>query len=117
MKWPLIPTLVSIAVAAGLAACAGQEHWQHPQTGTAMVEKDLADCSDVARRESWRTPTSDPFIITRYAGVPYGQPPEEPARRYSRNPYAHEERLRDYCMREKGYELVATPQQHADAQR
>src|SRR4051794_11825852 len=48
----------------GLAACAAPDQWQHPQTGTAMVQQDLTDCSSTARRESWRTPAGDSFATT-----------------------------------------------------
>jgi hypothetical protein len=93
----------------GLAACAAPDQWQHPQTGTAMVQQDLSDCYSTARRQSWRTPGGDSFATTRQSGLEYGRPPEEPLHRSSRNPYVQEERMRDLCMRAKGYEVVASP--------
>ncbi len=97
-----------------LGACADTTRWEHPQTGIAALDVDLAQCNREARNRSADTSlaaaggfgsTTGPARMTREGGgVPmadetFGSTPR-------RDPQQDESRLAYDCMQAKGYRPV-----------
>ena len=113
MRRSLASVLFALGVAAAATACTPMR-WEHPQLGLANVEADTEECDSLAWRESWRYGNgfgawSYPrYYRTRdgrllyYPTYPWGWGPRNDA-------FFEEMRLRDYCMRAKGYRAVPVP--------
>lgn len=91
----------TLGVVLGLAACAGGMHWEHPQFGQQNLAKDAAECRRLAAAEAWRAAPLFPF---RYRHGRYGFWWNDPF--YDHDRFWREARLRDYCLRSRGYTLV-----------
>jgi hypothetical protein len=93
-----------------LAGACTPMRWEHPQLGLASAEADAQECDHLARRESWRSPYGLGLwdSPSAYRG-PDGRFRAHPYPLYRRDPWFEELRLRDYCMRAKGYRLVPAP--------
>ena len=94
--------LYPLIVFVGLAGCSSlSAHWEKPGADQAMAEADLSSCRVAARDEAFRNyyPATGPLFGPRhwYAWSDYSE---------SQRFYA-EGNLTRFCMRNKGYELVA----------
>lgn len=96
-----------LCLAIGLGACASDQEWAHPQNGLKTTQADLAQCESAARNQAWRTGTIDSFTATRYAGTGDPRAYNEPLHRTTFDPHVQEIRMRDLCMKSKGYQSVA----------
>jgi hypothetical protein len=100
--------LLPLLAAAALAACTPMR-WEHPSLGAAQTEADLGECG----RAAWIEAQHQSFLYGGfYRGPSYyrgrdGRLYYDPfwGNRMNDTFYA-ESRLRDYCMRSKGYNLV-----------
>lgn len=106
-----IPTRATLAlplVALVLTGCAGNLHWEHPETGQANLAADREECRRLADEEAWHyaRPISlfGPFTPLRDR---YGH-----RRLWRWDPFYDDDRffraaeLRDFCLRSRGYRLV-----------
>ena len=96
--------LVLLAIAVLLSACGPPLVWVRPNTSTEQIQQDLAQCDNAALRE------------TRFGYWPswYGPSPYWPnhdylfwRQQYEMDRQLDEQRLRDFCMRSRGYHLEA----------
>jgi hypothetical protein len=89
----------------GLIAGCTPATWTHPQLGTSRLAQDEHECTVIARQEAWRADTGGGTIVGRHREFPTSaldndldfagsQPLDLPLR------------LRDTCMRAKGYTLT-----------
>lgn len=101
--------LAALTVLAAVAACTPMR-WEHPQYGAAGTETDLTDCSRSARAEAWR----QSFMYGGWGPTYYrgrdGRVYRDPFAMRHRSSTFDEWQLRDYCMRNKGYQLVPVPE-------
>jgi hypothetical protein len=109
-----VPPLLLLAL---VSACAFPEtRWEKAGVDEKVTANDLTDCRRAARREAFET---WPYFTygPPYWGFPYwGWGPSYRGlpywNRYSSNQFYAESRLTDFCMRNKGYQLVTvTPPQ------
>jgi hypothetical protein len=102
-----------LLLAVMLGACTPMR-WEHPQYGLAGAQEDYTSCSQSARAESWRYQSSvraQMWEPNRYYRTSSGRFVYDPWSNYRRyDPYMDEYRLTDYCMRNKGYQLVPVPE-------
>ncbi len=108
-RTPLAGVLAAVGLAATVAACTPLR-WEHPQFGFANAEADQQECNTLAWRESWRygpgfNMWDFPYYYRGRDGRLYHR--AYPGFHYS--PFQEERRLRDYCMRSKGYRMVPVP--------
>jgi hypothetical protein len=115
MKFRLAILLAALSVALG--ACAGQTRWEHPQTGIAAADEDLAQCTRDARNRSadyalasggpaaTMTGPSRPYRDA--SGVPLADETFSSAPR--RDPQQEQAWLSYDCMQAKGYRQVPVP--------
>jgi len=79
--------------------------WVHPEYGTARLAEDEHACTTIAREEAWRADTSGGTVLRSRREFPnsalddYDLLGTEP-------PLDLPLRLRDTCMRAKGYQLT-----------
>jgi len=112
MKFRLAVLLAALGVALG--ACAGQTRWEHPQTGVAALEEDLALCTRDARNRSAEYalasggPSQSMTGPTRFyregSGVPLSDETFSSAPR--RDPQQEQAWITHDCMQAKGYRQV-----------
>jgi hypothetical protein len=107
---PFLRALAVAGLAIAAAACTPMR-WEHPQLGVANADADQQECGSLAWRESWQYGWQYgpgygfwdyPYRArgrTFYRGYPG----------YRYDPFFEEQRLRDYCMRAKGYQMVPIP--------
>ena len=105
--------LAAFVLLAALGACTPMR-WEHPQYGAAGTETDLTDCSRSARAEAWR----NSFMYSAWDSSAYyrgrdGRLYRDPFPMRRHNSTFDEWQPRDYCMRNKGYQLVPVPEQPA----
>lgn len=109
---------VLFALAAVLSACAGQTRWEHPQTGVAAAEQDLAQCTTEARNRTseyslasgagyGQSPTGPSRFSREGAGVPFADETFASAPR--RDPQQEQAWITHDCMQAKGYRQVPVP--------
>jgi hypothetical protein len=104
-----IHRLLAAVCLAAAAACTPLR-WEHPQLGLANVETDQQECDSLAWRESLRFGYG--FHMWEYPRYYRGRDGRLYMRAfnlYRRDPFFEEMRLRDYCMRSKGYRMVPVP--------
>jgi hypothetical protein len=94
---------------ATLAACATPAHWEKPGADDAAVKADLTYCAAAARTEAFQNYAFDTGFM-RF-GAPWWGYPYRPSQalwrqRLDSDRFYAETRLKDFCMRNKGYELV-----------
>ena len=101
--------LFVLMACAGIGACAGPRQWEKTGADREMARQDLRDCRRAASNEAWRTSPDN---------VPQRYPSPSAHLRGRADPYfsrrdndrvANESRLIGFCMRNKGYELNASP--------
>lgn len=99
-----------LLIGLGLGACTPMR-WEHPQYGLAGAQEDVNSCNQSARAEAWRYQMSarmwEPPRFYRDGSGRMIYAPSY-SRRY--DPWMDEARLADYCMRNKGYQLVPVPE-------
>jgi len=100
----VLPIVLLLAV----AGCATPSRWEKPGVSEEALAHDMADCRQAAAQESMRV-----YPYGYGYGWPYWggrtnymlwQQRQESDRFYAEN------RLREFCMRNKGYALVPIPQ-------
>jgi len=107
---PVFRAFAAVCLVAAAGACT-PVRWEHPQFGVANVDADTQECNSLAWRESWQY---------GYGLGMWGAPHYHRGRDgrmyyysfpgYRRDPFFEEMRLRDYCMRSKGYRTVPVPE-------
>src|SRR5262249_11999398 len=104
--------LAVLLTVAALGACTPMR-WEHPQYGLAGAQEDLATCNQSARAEAWQYQSSvraqmwEPARYYRNSSGRFVYDPWSNYRRY--DPWMDESRLANFCMRNKGYQLVPVP--------
>ncbi len=93
----------------GLAACAtARTEWTRADTGAAQRSADEKQCSDIAYRQALDESMASHNLYPPYTGTGFGWgPPFESPRSptyFERGEREYE--FRDYCMRQRGYELT-----------
>jgi hypothetical protein len=98
--------LLPLFAAAALAACT-QMRWEHPSFGSAQTEADLGECSKSAWIEAQQRAFYAGGFGPRYYRGRDGRLYNDPFWFSRQNDtFFEESRLRDFCMRNKGYMLV-----------
>jgi hypothetical protein len=92
--------LAAGALCLGLAACGTPARWEKPGADEDAVKRDMTACRVAARDEAMRNyyPFAGPLFGFRY-GLLWQQQAES-------NRFVAENNLTNFCMRNKGYELV-----------
>lgn len=103
--WWKIPLALIIGLPVLLGACTPMQ-WVKPDTESALVDQDLADCrreaSIRAFHESWHFQNFAPIIVHDHRGRVIFLRRDQP---FS-DPYFREFSLTNFCMQDKGYKLV-----------
>ena len=90
---------------AGLIAGCTPATWTHPQFGTSRLAQDEHECTVIARQEAWRADTGGGTIVGRHREFPTSALDND--RDFAGDaPLDLPLRLRDSCMRGKGYHLA-----------
>jgi hypothetical protein len=98
--------LLTLCAIAALAACT-QMRWEHPNFGSGQTEADLGECSKSAWIEAQQRAFYAGGFGPRYYRGRDGRLYNDPFWFNRQNDtYFEESRLRDFCMRNKGYTLV-----------
>jgi hypothetical protein len=100
---------LAVCVVALLGACTPWR-WEHPQLGLASLDSDIQECDTLAWRESLRY--GHGFGAADFPGYYRGRDGRLYSRAFSgprHNPFFEEMRLREYCMRSKGYRMAPVP--------
>jgi hypothetical protein len=105
--------VVAVMTAAlGLVACAGGVHWEHSETGQLNLAKDHTECERLAAAEAWHEPLTPLFPLhDRFGRRRFA--PFDPL--YHHDRFWRKMQLRDFCMKSRGYRLVADPPAEPDA--
>jgi len=95
----------AVAVVLVLTACA-ELHWQKPGVDAAVLDKDLRECTQLARLEARREelPRLDSPLMIR--ADPQGRPVVVPSGTRDTERFLREQDLTGACMRRRGYALV-----------
>jgi hypothetical protein len=106
---PSVRLLSCIAAAATLAACTPVQ-WQHASLGVAPTQAEVDECNRAAFYEAQRQAFFYDFARPGFYPGHFGPRWHRPWPRYSMSDRFFLERdLFDYCLRAKGYRLVAVP--------
>jgi hypothetical protein len=110
IRFALPVRLVAACLVAAAAACTPMR-WEHPQLGIANADADMQECDLLAWRESWRYAYG--FNAWHFPRYHRGRDGRLYYYRHFPGPhhdaFFEEMRLRDYCMRSKGYRAVPVP--------
>lgn len=111
-----MPALIRIALAfvgaLALAACGPPMRWEHPRLAGADAQAEFSDCSRQAwaeaRHRAWMNRWTRPSYVRGRDGRVYAVDPWH--RSAFDDSWFEEMRLRDFCLRNKGFRLVPVPQ-------
>jgi hypothetical protein len=97
--------VLPLALLLALGACAAPTHWEKPGVTEEVLAHDLTDCRQAAAQEAMRYPYGfgPPFGAYGRSSYFLWQQRQESDRFYAEN------RLREFCMRNKGYALMPIP--------
>jgi hypothetical protein len=105
--------ILALAALLSLAACGPALRWQHPSLSDAEAGAEYADCGrqawSEAQSRAWMNRWSRPSYLRGRDGRLYAYDPWS-ARPSFNDTWFDEMRLRDFCLRNKGFRLVPVPQ-------
>jgi len=114
MRIPRPPACAALLAAAlGLAACGPALEWYRPGGDATLSQLDLDHCREAAQREAFfHYGLRGPEPIFDLARDRKGRLVYVPRRFYDpfHDRFFEEQRLQDFCMRSKGYDLRAVQQ-------
>jgi len=104
MRSPRTTLAILASVALVTGACATYA-WQRPETPASVLEQDVRECDDLARRLALHydmQATNDEFSVVDRRRSPFGSGLVESSLGFER-------RTAQHCMEAKGYRLVKQP--------
>jgi hypothetical protein len=96
-----------------LAACGPPMRWEHPRLAGADAQAEVSDCSrqawSEAQQRAWMNRWAAPSYFRGRDGRLYRADPWGRGSSFN-DTWFEEMRLRDFCLRNKGFRLVPVPQ-------
>ncbi|OSO93757.1 hypothetical protein B7O87_05425 [Cylindrospermopsis raciborskii CENA303] len=105
----ILRPLLALAALLALSACGPPMRWEHPALSDAQAQAEMGDC----RQQAWSEAQSRAFYNRFAYGPSYVRGRD--GRLYMADPWMRpgfnntwfeEQRLRDFCLRNKGFRLV-----------